>query len=486
MKSIIATIQKEQNRIIRNENAGTLLIQGVAGSGKTSIALHRVAYLLYRWKDRLTARNVTILSPNKAFGDYIANVLPELGEEPIAQISLADIARVQLEGIISFAPEQDPLETEDAAWAERTRYKSTLDFVKLMDNYLARMPETVFQASDYRYGNFCAAREWLRSRFAAYHRYPVKRRLELMADDIYDRWESENFRKEPLPKTKAILKGLTAMLKVKQSLALYQDFYRQTKIADKLALPAKDKLEWDDVYPFLYFHAAFAGLKQSQVIRHLVIDEMQDYTPVHYAVLNLLFNCQKTILGDFGQRINPNHLHTLNDLRELYGGAELLALHKSYRSTYEIISFARRIRNVAALDAVERHGEAPDLIHCRDRQEELERIKAKIAAFQNSGYVTLGIILKSNGAAKALYDDLRRDCELHLIAPDHAAFVNGVSVASVAMSKGLEFDQVIIAAANADTYAGESDRGLLYIACTRAMHQLSLTYTGQPSPLIGV
>lgn len=144
MKSIIATIQKEQNQIIRNENAGTLIIQGVAGSGKTSIALHRVAFLLYRFKDRLSARNVTILSPNKVFGDYISNVLPELGEEPIYEVSFADIAQIQLEGLIGFEPDHDSLEINDLTWAERSRFKSTLDFVKLLDEFIKQIPDIVF------------------------------------------------------------------------------------------------------------------------------------------------------------------------------------------------------------------------------------------------------------------------------------------------------------------------------------------------------
>jgi DNA helicase-2/ATP-dependent DNA helicase PcrA len=485
MKSIITTIQKEQNLIIRNEKAGTILIQGVAGSGKTSIALHRIAYLLYRFQDELSAKNVTILSPNKVFGDYISSVLPELGEEPIYGMGFADIAEVQLEGIIRFEPDKDPLETDDPKWAERARFKSTLDFIKLMDEYLTRMPETIFEPSDYTFGRFSAKSDWIQSRFAAYHKYPVKRRLQMIADDIHDRFATDNFMEEPLPETRAILKSLTAMLKVKNTLALYQDFYKQLNIAGKFVMPAKKTLEWADVYPFMYFHAAFAGLRESQVIRHLVIDEMQDYTPIQYTVMNILFKCQKTILGDFGQFINPNHLHTLKDLRELYEGAELIELNKSYRSTYEIITFAKHIQNVAPLEAAPRHGDVPDLIYCHNEQEELAQIKKKIDAFQDSANVTLGIILKTNGAARALYDVLSPNYEAHLISPKSATFMNGISITSIQMSKGLEFDAVIIPAANHENYCSEYDRSLLYIACTRAMHRLSLTYTDELTPLIG-
>lgn len=485
MRSIIATIQKEQNLIIRNDKAETLLIQGVAGSGKTSIALHRVAYLLYRLRGRLTARNVAILSPNRVFGDYISNVLPELGEEPIYGINLADIAQIQLEGIIHFEPDHDPFATYDPQWAERVRFKSTLDLIKLMDDYLYDMPETIFASSDYTFEGFTVQSDWIQSRFAAYHKHPVKRRLQMIADDIHSRLAMDNFLEEPLPKNKAILKSLTAMLKVKSTLALYKDFYKRMNIADKFVMPARKTLEWADVYPFMYFHDAFEGLQESRAIRHLVIDEMQDYTPVQYAVLNILFKCPKTILGDFGQFINPNHLHTLSDLRQLYEDAELAELNTSYRSTYEIIAFAKRIQNVASLQAAPRHGDDPELMYCRSEEEELLQIKKKIDAFLDSEFTTLGVILKTNGAAKSLYDVLSPNCEVHLISGESTAFITGVSISSIQMAKGLEFDEVIIPAANDDTYSNEFDRSLLYIACTRAMHRLSLTYTGELTRLIG-
>jgi DNA helicase-2/ATP-dependent DNA helicase PcrA len=484
MKSIIATIQKEQNLIIRNEKTETILIQGVAGSGKTSIALHRIAYLLYRFKDKLSAKNVAILSPNKVFGDYISSVLPELGEESIYEMSFSDIAKAQLDGIMHFELAKDPLETNDPKWAERVRFKSTLDFVTLMDEYLTQRIKTIFVPLDYTFGRFSVKSEWIQNRFAAYHKHPVKRRLQMIADEIHDRFETENFMEEPLPKAKAILKSLTAMLKVKNTLALYKDFYQLMNLMDKFVMPAQKTLEWSDVYPFMYFHAAFDGLQESPVIRHLVIDEMQDYTPVQYAVMNILFKCRKTLLGDFSQSINPNHLHTLNDLLQLYKCAELVELNKSYRSTYEIITFAKRIRNVALLEAVERHGDMPTLIYCRNHQEELTQIKRQIDLFQESKNVTLGILMKTNSAAKALYDVLSRNYDMNLISPGSTTFVNGLSITSIQMSKGLEFDAVIIPAINSETYSSEYDRCLLYIACTRAMHQLSLTYTGELTRLI--
>lgn len=483
MKTIIATIQREQNQIIRNEQADILIIQGAAGSGKTSIALHRIAYLLYRYKESLSARNVVILSPNKVFADYISNVLPELGEEPIFEMSFADIAGIQLEGIMRFEADRDPLETNDSAWVERVRFKSGIDFLDRMDRYLKQAAVSYFEAADLEFGRFKAGREWILARYHAYRSLPVKRRLQEIAGDIYERFRTENVRDDELPREKVIYKKLLDMFKIRNTLALYKDFYRAMGIPEKFIMPDRKTLEWADVYPFLYFHATYEGLKGNRLIRQLVIDEMQDYTPVQYAVMNKLFNCKKTILGDFGQSLNPNYSHTLEDFGRIYKGAEVVELNKSYRSTYEIITFAKKIQK-SALEPVERHGDAPEIICCGDSWEELVKTGEKIKAFKAGGNATLGIITKTNAKAKALCQSLSEDFTMQLLTPDSRQFLKGVTVTSVQMSKGLEFDEVIILSADDETYHTDFDRKLLYIACTRAMHKLSLLYTGKLTGLI--
>ncbi|HBH0492243.1 TPA: AAA family ATPase [Clostridioides difficile] len=484
MKSIISTLQKEQNQIIRNDKADTLIIQGVAGSGKTSIALHRIAFLLYRFKDKISANNVIILSPNKAFGDYISNVLPELGEEPLCELSFENIAEVQLDRVINFESEKDPLEINDAKWSERVRFKSTLDFVKLIDDYIKQMPNKIFIPKDYTFGSFTAKSDWIQSRFEAYNRYPVKKRLEKVAEDIHYKFESDNIMEEDLPKVKSILKSLNGMLTIKNTLTLYKDFFKQMNISNMFVMVEKKTLEWSDVYPFIYIHAAYEGIQEDKIIRHIVIDEMQDYTPIQYAVINLLFKCKKTILGDFGQLVNPNHTHTLDDMKQLYNDGELVMLNKSYRSTFEIINFAKKIQDISSLEPIERHGEEPALLKCNNEQDEINKIKIEIEEFKKSDNATLGIILKIDNDAKAVYDALREEYSVHLISSESSSFTKGVSITSIKMSKGLEFDEVIVPSVNNKTYYSDYDRSLLYIACTRAMHKLKLTYTGELTQLI--
>lgn len=487
MKSIISTIQKEQNQIIRNEKAHTLIIQGVAGSGKTSIALHRVAFLLYRYRNTIKAQNVTIISPNKVFGDYIGNVLPELGEEPIFEASLEDLALIQLENGVDFVGDRDPLETADPAWEQRVKFKSTVEFVRLMDDFIERLPELAFHPQNYEYKEWKVPADWIQARVDVYKRFPLIKRLEMVADDIHSRLENEFLREEQPPHRNRIFQALRKMLTMKTTLSAYRAFFRQLgKERAKLYKPfQKGVLEWNDVFPYLYLQAAFTGLQQSRLIKHLVIDEMQDYSPIQYAVLNLLFQCPKTILGDFSQSINPYSPYTLEDLHQLYEGSQLMRLEKSYRSTWEIIHFAKKIVAQADFQAVERHGPAPDLLAFPTPEEELEAVCQRIAAFHESKYNALGIVTRTNSEAKALYEELRaQGAEVNLITPESSSFQNGATVLSIQMSKGLEFDQVLLPHATEETYHTDFDRNLLYVACTRAMHQLTITCTGEITPLL--
>lgn len=484
MKSIIATIQKEQNQVIRSEHSLTIIIQGVAGSGKTSIALHRIAFLLYRFKEQLSAQNITILSPNKVFGDYISGVLPELGEEPIKQLCFADLASVHLDGVIKLETVKDPLVMVAPAWAERVRFKSTLEFTKQLDAYLQYLPNRVFSASDYTFGSFVADSGWIQTRFAAYQKIPIKKRLKILAEDIRNRFAAENFMGDELPKLSTIHRALTGMLTLKNTLAVYKDFYEWLKIPKMFVLAARQTLEWADVFPFLYMHEAFVGLPVNTTTKHLVIDEMQDYTPIQYKVINSLYPCPKTILGDFGQFINAYHLHTLNDMQELYPTAQLVKLNKSYRSTYEIINFAKNILTIAELEPIARHGDQPLIISCQDAKQQITHIKNLLEDFIKSERHTLGIVTKTNVDAQILYQSLSAYYPIKLITPDSSDFAAGISVTSIQMSKGLEFDEVVIPDTDGCHYHSEYDRNLLYIAVTRAMHRLTLLHIGDSSPFI--
>lgn len=486
MKSIISTIQKEQNKIIRDEKAKVMIIQGVAGSGKTSIALHRVAFLLYRFRDTIKAQNITIISPNKVFGDYISGVLPELGEEPIFEASLEELALIQIEDGVDFTGDKNPLEYDDPAWTERVRFKGTAEFVHLMDEFIENMPTTIFAVEDYNFGEFNVPAEWIQERINIYKRFPMLQKLEQVADDIHSRLLNEFLREEVPPNRTKIYQSLRKMLKCKTTLQAYKEFYRQIGQPKMYKPFKKGVLEWNDVFPFLYLQSYFTGIQQSHLIKHLVIDEMQDYTPIQYALLNRMFNkCTKTILGDFGQSINPNCRYTLEELQALYPESVLMRLEKSYRSTYEIIHFAKKIASANDFEAMERHGDKPQLFAFDTEQEELEKIAEAVREFHAGDYNAMGILTRTNPEAEILCQKL---CEIgadvNLITPESKSFSNGATVMSIQMSKGLEFDEVLIPTATKDEYHTDFDKNLLYVACTRAMHRLNLTCFGTPTPLI--
>ena len=199
---------------------------------------------------------------------------------------------------------------------------------------------------------------------------------------------------------------------------------------------------------------------------------MQDYTPIQYAVINLLFPCSKTIIGDFGQSVHPYHLHSLEDIRTVYKAGKFTELKKSYRSTYEIMTFAKCILGTDSLEPVERCGEPPAFYACADEADHLDRLKTAVRHFIEGRSSSLGIITKTNAGASAVFN---------LLTPESTSFQNGITVTSVRMSKGLEFDEVILPDADSKTYKTEHDRNLLYIACTRAMHRLTLLYTQEIS-----
>ena len=478
MKNIVATIQKEQNRIIRNERMDTLIIQGVAGSGKTSIALHRVAYFLYKYREYLSAENVVVISPNKVFADYISNVLPELGEEPIIQLDLEDIAKEQLDKQMDFErfSEQvsELLDAPDENKTERIKFKSSLEFVSLINNYISYIDSNYFNTIDYIYNDICIDKEFIRNRYDAYKKRAIFSRVDKIADDIIEKIKIEKI-SEKIPGRGEIRKKLLSMFNYNNTLDLYKDFFKYINKEELFNFKDNNKLENCDVFPYIYLKIFVDGIEGIDTIKHVVIDEMQDYTPVQYMVIKALYKCKKTILGDFGQCVNPYNSNSLSLLSDIFENSEIVKLNKSYRSTYEIIKFSEQILK-QDIEPIERHGELPTIIKCRTLEEELKQIESTIDNFNKSYYSTLGIICKTKSQAKQIYDKLKNKYEVNLLDIDSLEFKEGIIISTIHMSKGLEFDEIIIPMVELNNYKSDYDRSLLYIACTRAMHKLTLTY----------
>jgi len=480
MKTIISTIQKEQNRIIRNEKPRTMIIQGVAGSGKTSIALHRIAFLLYRFAGKLKAEDVLIISPNRAFSDYISGVIPELGEEPIRESSFYEIAIDNLDNVLDFEDELSPLDTEDRGWKKRSLFKSTPDFLEALKEYVRVLPERIFQPKDFVYDRIRVEKEWILEQFLFYKNDPLLKRIPVIAAEVLEEFRLRAGLWADLPKQSAVERSLRSMLTIKSASALYHDFYKFIGRPDMLNMKKK-RIEWPDVFPFLYLWNAYKGLDRHLYIKHLVVDEMQDYTPVQYEVLNIMYPCQKTILGDFGQILNPTHMAGLEDLLNRFPDADFVEMNKSFRSTEEIMEYAKKISPQPKLEPLDRHGEEPRFLHFETAGEEVACAVSEAREFLKKGNGSMGILLKNNALAASFYEALAPELpEAYLLTPQSKNFRAGVIVTSLQMAKGLEFDEVMAAGVNEENYHEEYDRHLLYVACTRAMHKLILTGTGKP------
>lgn len=482
MRTIVSSIQKEQNDLIRDESAGTLVIQGAAGSGKTSIALHRVAFLLYRRRGRLTADSVAIVSPNRVFGSYISNVLPELGEEPIRQLGMHDLASDVLGPRITVAKARSFVDGVDAAWRDRAQFKATREFADKLVEFVDESAQWIFRPHDLELGELKLSGEWLGTRFASYKGVPFDERLEIVADDALSYLRAETFERhgDRLPSPKRLQSELARMLAAKDEVALYKEFFKRSGMRNMLEWKQDAELEWEDAFPLALCSLAFRENEACRAIGHLVVDEMQDLTPVQHVALARLFECEKTLLGDVNQLVDDRAAFRAEDVAAAYGG-KVATLSRSYRSTSEIMDFAACVNPSAKVDAIERHGSPVEVAACGNSAGVVTKLDEIIGSFEAGSHRTLGIVHKSEDVAKAYAGLLSRDHDVHLVTQDSTSFHEGVTVCSVRMAKGLEFDEVVVLDVDDSQYASEFDRNLLYVAVTRAMHGLHVLYRVSPS-----
>ncbi|WP_342496401.1 RNA polymerase recycling motor HelD [Bacillus sp. FSL K6-3149] len=561
MKSIVATIQKEQNQIIRNVKSKYLVVQGVAGSGKTSAALQRVAYLLYHYQNEITAENIMLFSPNSLFNRYIASVLPDLGEDNMQQLTFQEYVEKRLGKQFDvehpFTQMEYMLTCQDhkkyPARRKGIRYKASSDFKALIDSYVVILSseELIFknisfrgemliraeQIKNYFYSldasisipnRMQLVKEWLLKELGKKEKLErtkdwvieesdlleleeyTKVYSELLKEGRFSENTFDDFEQEQKKIAKMIVKKhfkpiRTAVKKLKfiNVAAIYCQLFKQKdNILQKLkdTLPEsweeicsytlkklqRKEMTYEDAAPYLYLQDKLEGKRINTRIRHLLIDEAQDYSPFQFFVLKQLFPyCRMTILGDFNQAI---YAHTLNAptllSSELYvkENFERVELTKSYRSTRQIVEFTKGIiEEGETIEAFNRDGQKPTFTKVEDLDTLQSRITQKIRQLQSANHETIAVICKTGKECKESYEQLSKQMDLKMIEQSAISYQKGILILPAYLAKGIEFDAVIIYDASNIKYGREFERKLFYTACTRAMHELHLFSVGEMS-----
>ena len=414
--------------------------------------------------------------------------MPELGEETVAETSVEEIADELLDYQIKFQSFFDQvtelLEKNDPKLIERIQFKSSKELLKKIDEYHLWLQNDGFKITDIHVKGKLVPSWFIKETFEKYNRMPLLKRFNEVVREIVENvfrfYKIEIQYKDRTELHTTIRK----MFPSYNPRVLYKGFYEWLGKPEFLKLKKGSTYEWSDVYAFLYLKMKLEGLKANTKVKHLVIDEMQDYSVVQYQVLSKLYSCKKTILGDINQSVNPFSSSNLETIEKIFPGATSMTMLKSYRSTFEITQFTKRISRNVNVEALARHGEEPLIISCKNKEAELAEINKLVRAFNASQFNSLGIITKTQSQADALYEALGEHFQINLLNAVSVAFGSGIVITTAHLAKGLEFDQVIVPYCTDKNYNSAPDQQMLYVACTRTMHKLSLTHTGKPSEFI--
>lgn len=565
MQSIVATIQQEQNRIIRHDQGRLLIVHGAAGSGKTSAALQRIAYLLYKYRDRLNADQIILFSPNAMFNSYVSNVLPELGEENMQQVTFQEYLHHRLSKEFEVENPYEQLEyvlTEAHTPAHSIRvanirfkastrffevikaYRKSLEFNGMIfkDIHFRGQPIlTAQQIGEQFYRNDTSLNfhnrlekltEWILKKVKETEKVEwkkewVEEEIELLSNEEYHKArvylaKKQGFARETIAdyemephklarlivskKLKTLRKRIRALqfIDIKE---IYKQLFiepeqitqwvdRETPVEWEAICQAtremldEDKLYYEDATPFLLMKELIQGFQTNSAIKHILVDEAQDYSPFQFEFLKRLFPfARMTVLGDFNQAIfaHASEIIDFNMLSSLYGPdeTEVITMTRSYRSTKPIIEFTRKlVPNGEHIMPFERDGALPVLTQLSDRAALHLAITTKVEALRQDGYNSIAIICKTAEESKHAFEALSDIEDVKLIKYGSPEYEQGVVIIPSYLSKGIEFEAVIIYDASEHIYGDDSLRRVFYTACTRAMHYLQLYSVGEPSPLL--
>lgn len=471
MKNIVNTIQAEQNTVIRNTDDKNLIVQGIAGSGKTSVALHRIAFLLYKIEN-LNSNNVLIFSPNKVFSEYISNVLPELGEDNTMQTTINDFLDMEIKEFNHVETFTDFIERSytNKDDFEFIKYKQSDMVYDDIDEYIdnicqnIRFKEDLF-TRDYSY-TISELNYMLNVR---YEKFSLGERIKFMAEKI-----SENNFNGSLSRSKKIARELYDRLSISLDLVMiYINFFtsRFSKIKKDISYIKSNKnmLNYDDACLYVYMKCRLYGYNYNTYIKEIVIDEAQDYSLGQLKLISKIFrNASYTILGDINQTINPYYKYeSLADICKILPDSKYIELSKTYRSSQEIVEFSNQVLKLNHVSAIRRSENVPVIM--RDDRDIEKQLREDVTECEKYGK-SMAIITKNQEECDYIYEMLK-DMGISKVDDSKKKFNRKFKVIPVYMAKGLEFDSVIIYTDKNNKYT-EDEKYLYYVAITRAQHKL--------------
>ena len=475
MKNIVNTIQQEQNNVIRNVRDKTLIVSGIAGSGKTSVALHRIAFLLYKIPN-LTSNDVLIFSPNQIFTEYISNVLPELGEDNTLQTTFNDYLSSsisefsEVESFMSFLSRYYIERVSDEDF-ELIKYKQSDGIINDINLYVEDYVRKAKMISDFTENHIYTVHkedvnEMLHNRYST---LPFFERV----DEIALKLSESNYKgssKKKLTYRKMIMENSSFKKDFKDIyVGFFSSDFCKIRMNDQQLRKFNNSkvIGYDDALLFTYMKGMLEGFPYEKDIRQVVIDEAQDYSYLQYLIISKIFrNSNFTILGDVNQTINPYYKYdSLDILANIFKQSKCISLTKTYRSSPEIIEFTNKILGLHHVSAIRRTEKTP-LIHRTDPNmlvDDIEYLRKK--------YKSVAVITRESNTAEKLYEDLKEKLPISILNSQTEEFNKELVIIPAYLAKGLEFDSVIVYSDGESKYL-KNEKNLLYVACTRAQHEL--------------
>ena len=501
LSEIIATIQAEQNEVIRMKPQHNIIIQGAAGSGKTTVAMHRISYILYNYELEFKPEDFYVIGSNQVLLNYITGVLPELNVYGVRQMTMEQLfVRLLYE---QWDPKTYGIKAVVKGVTEPVKgtgkwFRALEKFAREYEWNLIPQEDVILEKTQVT----LMSSEMIRNLLERFDKLSRADMIDLLNERVLGKLENEisgkyySYSQEEKKKYRREYSQYFGRRKWNGSIyELYDEFLR--KQAEAGIVVVRPEREFD-VYDLAALAYLYKRLIETEIIReagHVVIDEAQDFGMMAYHCLKYcLSKCTYTIMGDVAQNIYMDYgLNDWSELRKVMLPDEFDyfgLLRKSYRNTIEISDFATGILQhgtfqVYPVQPIIRHGEPVKLEGCKGEKELLEKCLETIQGWKEKSLETIAVVCTDWDAAEHVKEELGKHISLLPVSREGGEFGNGVAVLPLELTKGLEFDAVIIYDCSKENYPSED--GLvkrLYVAATRALHELSVLYQGELSGLI--